>query len=115
MVSTWYDVATIVSRQADYGLKSKVEFASPVEISIRDIHSYYPNSYKKILVKELRTTGCNFTGNLEMSVIDVNNKHYGMHEVDTGIFQIYKCLIQKRNKTMKKMDKLRDFCISMVK
>lgn len=94
MVETWYDVATIVMRQAKYGLKSKVEFAIPIEISIRDFQSYYPRSYKKILVKELRTTGCNFTKDLDMSVIDVNNKHYGMFEVDCGIFQIREYLRQ---------------------
>lgn len=94
MVETWYEVAEIVMRQAEFGLKSKIEFATPVEISIRDYNSYYRDSYKKILVKELRTTGCCFTQNLEMTVIDVNNKHYGMCEVDSGIFQIRQYLRQ---------------------
>ena len=89
MVETWNNVATFVSRQTNYGFQSKFEFATPIEVCIKDFKSPYRQK-KKILVKELRTTGCNFTQNLQMSVIDIDGNHYGMFEVDCGIFQISK-------------------------
>jgi hypothetical protein len=95
MVETWYDVATFVSRQTNYGFQSKFEFATPIEVCIKDFKSPYRQE-KKILVKELRTTGCNFTQNLDMTVIDIDGNHYGMFEVDCGIFQICKHIRQNK-------------------
>ena len=93
MVETWYDVATFVSRQTNYGFQSKFEFAIPIEVCIIDFKSSYRQE-KKILVKELRTIGCNFTQNLDMTVIDIDDNHYGMFEIDCGIFQIWKHIKQ---------------------
>ena len=89
VVETWNNVATFVSKQAKYGYESKIEFATPIEVCIIDFKSAYRQE-KKILVKELRTTGCNFTENLDMSVIDKDGKHYGLFDIDCGIFQIRK-------------------------
>ena len=97
MVETWYDVATFVSKQSKYGFESKFEFATPIEVCIIDYKSPYRQE-KKILVKELRTTGCNFTQNLEMSVIDIDGNKYGMFEVDGGIFQIWRNIFIKQYK-----------------
>ena len=93
MVETWLDVASFVMKQTDFGLKSEFEFATPIEIDIIDYHSYN-NQKKKILVKKLETKGCNFTQNLEMSVVDIDGNHYGMFQVDCGIFKIWEHIRQ---------------------
>lgn len=98
MVRTWYDVASFVASKAEYGLQSEIEFETPIEISILNYKSGQPYCRnKKILVKELRTKGCNFTQNLEMTVVDTDDNHYGMFEVDCGIFQIAHKLRQITN------------------
>ena len=98
MVRTWCDVASFVASMAKYGLQSKMEFETPIEISILNYKSSQPyRQKKKILVKELRTKGCNFTQNLEMTVVDTDGNHYGMFEVDCGIFEITNKLRQMTN------------------
>jgi len=87
------DVASWVMKQTDFGLKSEFEFATPIEVDIIDYQTYNHRK-KKILVKKLETRGCNFTHNLEMSVIDTDGNHYGMFQVDCGIFQIMKHIRQ---------------------
>ena len=89
MVETWMNVASWVMKQAPFGLKSEFEFATPIEIEILDYQSYNHRK-KKILVKKLETRGCNFTQNLEMSVIDIDGNSYGCFQVDCGIFQIWR-------------------------
>ena len=99
MIETWYNVAMFVSNQTNYGLKSEFEFATPIEVSIIDYQSPYRQK-KNILVKKLMTTGCNFTQNLDMSVIDMDGNHYGMLQVDCGIFQIWECIKQYKHVKM---------------
>lgn len=96
MVETWRDVASFVMKQTPYGLKSELEFATPIEIDIIDYQSSYYRK-KKILVKKLETRGCNFTQNLKMSVIDIDGNSYGCFQVDSGIFQIWKHIRQLNN------------------
>lgn len=96
MVKTWMDVASFVMKQTPFGLKSEFEFATPIEVDIIDYQTYNRRK-KKIIVKKLETTGCNFTQNLNMSVIDMDGNHYGMFQVDCGIFQIWKYLANNTN------------------